>query len=360
VRPALLLTALLVGAPAIAQTSDPRIVLMESAGWNALSKGQNKAAADIFRQALASDPNNAQLRVGAAAAAYADQRDSDAKSELDRALSLDPKLVAARQLIGRVLHRKGELLDAIRTYEALARDSAIDATTQAALDRWRREFDLQLRMQQVFGDRFAVSFEGPAEEALAAKVVASLSRALDRICGVLNTYPTRTIPVVLYTTEQFTDITRAPAWAAAAYDGTIRVPTRGGLDDEAELDRVLAHEFTHALVHTLAASSIPTWLNEGVATALESPDLDWARQTVHQAKPVPLTVLSRSFGRFTGGQARLAYATSALAVQRMLDEAGGIAVANLIRDLGDGVDFEMAFAKRIQRSFDEFQSSFRE
>jgi Tetratricopeptide repeat len=360
VHPALLLTALLLAAPAVAQTSDPRIALMESAAWNALANGQNKTAADIFRQALASNPNNAQLHVGAASAAYADQRDEDAKSELDRALALDPKLASARQLMGRVLHRKGDLLGAIRVYESLARDSAAEAATQGTLDRWRREFDLQLRMQQVFGDRFAVSFEGPAEEAIAAKAVASLTRALDRVCGILNTYPTRTIPVVLYTTEQFTDITRAPAWAAAAYDGTIRVPMRGALDDEAELDRVLAHEFTHALVHTLAASAIPTWLNEGVATALESTDLDWARRTVHQAKPVPLNVLSRSFGRFTGGQARLAYATSALAVQRMLDEAGGIAVANLIHDLGDGVDFETAFAKRIQRSFDAFQSSFRE
>ena len=359
-RPALLLAVLVIAAPALGQTSDPRIALMERAAWSALGNGQNKTAADIFRQALASDPNNAQLHVGAATAAYAERRDGDARAELDRALSLDPKLTSARQLMGRVLHRKGDLLDAIKTYESLTRDAAADAATQATLDRWKREFDLQLRMQQAFGDRFAVSFEGPAEEALASKAIASLTRALDRICAVLNSYPTRTIPVVLYTTEQFTDITRAPAWAAAAYDGTIRVPVRGALEDEAELDRVLAHEFTHALVHSLAASAIPTWLNEGLAAALESTDLDWARHTVKQATPVPLTVLSRSFGRLTGGQARLAYATSALAVQRMLDEAGGIAVANLIHDLGDRVDFESAFEKRIQRRFDQFQSSFRE
>lgn len=355
-----LLVVLLTAAPAVAQTSDPRIALMERAAWNALSNGQNKTAAEIFRQALASDPNNAQLYLGVATAAYADRRDDEAKAAVDRALSLDPKLPSARQLAGRVLHRQGSLLEAIRTYESLARDAAGDATTRPTLDRWRREFDLQLQMQQTFGDRFAVSFEGPAEAALAEKAVASLTHALDRICAVLNAYPTRTIPVVLYTTEQFTDITRAPAWAAASYDGTIRVPMRGALDEEGELDRVLAHEFAHALVHTLAASAIPTWLNEGVAAALESSDLGWARRTIAQAEPVSLSVLSRSFGRLTGGQATLAYATSALAVQRMLDDAGGVAVANLIHDLGDGADFETAFARRIQRSFDEFQSSLRE
>ena len=354
---ALLAAALTLAAPALAQTSDPRIALMEHAAWDALSKGHTRTAADIFRQALTSDPNNAQLHLGAATAAFTDRRDDDAKSELDRALSLDPKLVAARQLMGQVLHRKGDLPGAMRIYETLATDAPADAATQTTLERWRREFDLQLRMQQTFGGHFAVSFEGPAEEALAAQAIDSLNRAFDRICAILNTYPTTTIPVVLYTTQQFSDITRAPSWAAGAYDGTIRVPVRGALDEEQELDRVLAHEFTHALVHTLSAPAIPTWLNEGLATALEADSLDWATHRVSESKPVPLTVLRRSFGQFSGAQAQLAYATSALAVQRMLQDAGGFAVANLIRDLGDGADFGTAFAHRIQRSFEDFQAS---
>ncbi len=55
---------------------------------------------------------------------------------------------------------------------------------------------------------------------------------------------------------------------------------------------------------------------------------------------MPLRALQSGFGRFTGAQAQLAYATSALAARRLLDEAGGFAVANLLRDLGDGVDFD--------------------
>jgi len=352
VKSLLLLVALALAAPYLAQTSDPRIAIMERAAWDALKTGQTKTAAEIFQKALASDPNNAELHVGAAMAAYADRRDDEAKSELGRALTLNPKLVSAQQLMGQVLHRQGDLLGAIRIYEALN-----DTGSQATLDRWRREFDLQLRMQQAFGSHFAVSFEGPAEEELARKAVESLDRSMARICSVLNTYPTRTIPVVLYTTEQFTDITRAPSWAAGAYDGTIRVPMRGALTDERELDRVLAHEFTHALVHTLAKSAIPTWLNEGIATALEAGTLDWAERRVSEARPVPLSALRRSFGQFSGAQAALAYATSALAVRRMLDEAGGFAVANLVRDLGDGVDFDTAFTHRIQRSFDDFQAA---
>jgi hypothetical protein len=159
---------------------------------------------------------------------------------------------------------------------------------------------------------------------------------------------------VLYTREQFRDITRAPDWAAGAYDGTIRVPMRGALDKSAELDRVLAHEFTHALVRSLAGN-VPTWLNEGLAAASESESVSWASEQLNKAGgSISLSALTTSFSRFNGAQAEIAYASSATAVQRMIDEAGGYAVANLLRDLGDGVDFDTAFARRIQRPFTEF------
>ena len=42
---------------------------------------------------------------------------------------------------------------------------------------------------------------------------------------------------------------------------------------------------------------------------------------------------------------------------RVAADAGGFAIDNLIRDLGDGVDFDTAFSHRIQRSFDDFQAA---
>ena len=351
--------ALGTAASALAQ-ADPRTALLERAGWDAVAAGQLDVAGEAFRQAAAADPRNARLQLGVATVAFLQRRDDDAKSSLERALALDPKLSRARSLLGEVVHRSGDVAGAIRIFETLTSDTPDDKDARSTLDRWRRELDLQQRMRQEFGDHFSVSFEGPAEEALAARAIELLDRAYWRIGAELNTYPNASIPIVLYTTQQFSDITRSPEWAAGAYDGTIRVPMRGALKDEQELDRVLAHEFTHALVRTLSASAIPTWLNEGLATVFESRDrngLEWAEHRVTLSKPVRLDILRTSFGRFNGGQAQLAYATSALAVRRMLREAGGFAVANLIHDLGEGVEFEAAFAHRIQRTFDDFQAS---
>jgi len=352
----LVAATLLSVAPAHAQI-DPRGAMLERAGWDAIAAGQGAAAAKAFREALAADPKNARLHLGAGMAAALERRDADAKQSLERALELDPKLTRARALLGQILYRMGDLSEAIRTYETLTADAPDDRDALQMLERWRREAELHDRMNRAIGTHFTVSFEGPAEAALAAKALESLDRAYWRVGQLLGVYPTDPIPVVLYTAEQFRDITRSPAWAAGAYDGTIRVPMRGALDNTAELDRVLAHEFTHALVRTLATRNVPTWLNEGLATALETGDLEWAQQQIRKTgRAISLRALQSGFTRFTGEQAEVAYATSALAVRRMLDEAGGFAVANLLRDLGEGADFDAAFFHRMQRRFEDFQT----
>ena len=148
--------------------------------------------------------------------------------------------------------------------------------------------------------------------------------------------------------------------AIRAYDGTIRVPMRGALNDAQELDRVLAHEFTHALIRGLAPHGVPQWLNEGLATALESSDLSWAEKRVREGgAPIALAAPQLPFALLAGGQAQLAYAASALAARRLLDEAGGVAILNLLRDLGQGSSFDAAFERRIQRSLAEFERSLR-
>jgi tetratricopeptide (TPR) repeat protein len=353
VRPAVAATA----SPDAAQ-ADPRTALLERDGWTAIAAGRAHDAADAFRQALAGDPRNARLHLGAAIAAFLERRDADARDAAERALTLDPALTDARVLLGQVQHRMGDSAAAIATYETLVAASPANAEAAATLDRWRREAELHGRMQQAIGAHFIVSFEGPAEQALADGAMASLDRAYWRIGAVLGTYPSDPIPVVLYTTTEFADITRSPAWAAGAFDGIIRVPMRGALANPQELDRVLAHEFTHALIRSAAARGVPAWVDEGLATALETEQPGEAeRGLVVSGGAAPLSRLPASFGRLSGRDAALAYATSAVAVRRLLAEAGGVAVMNLVRDLGEGVPFDAAFLRRFQETFERFQAT---
>lgn len=348
---------ILIGALLLSQNS-PRVAILEQDGWAAVKAGKSQVAIDAFREAIRLDPKNAWLYLGAGTAEFLARHDPEAKTALEQALDLDPKLTRARAQLAQVIKRQGDSAEAIRLYELVAIDLPDDKGVRDTLDRWKRERELHDRMRLEIGDHFTVSFEGAQDAAMAAQALESLNRAFWRICDVFGAFPPRSIPVVLYSGEQFRDVTRSPQWAVAAFDGIIRVPMRGAGEKGEDLDRVLSHEFAHALIRSMATRGLPTWLNEGLASALESDSLDWATANIAKASKVPsLDVLAAPFSKMNGAQAQVAYAMSALAARRLLDEAGGATVAALLRDLGDGVPFEDAFLHRIQRSLADFQAS---
>lgn len=348
----LLLAALLSGQ------NSPRVAILEQDAWAAIKAGKAQPAVDAFTEAIKLDPKNAMLRLGAGTAEFLARHDPEARAHLEQALALDPTLTRARAQLAQVFKRQGDIGEAIRLYEIVATEVPGDAGVRDTLDRWKRERELHDRMRLEVGDFFTVSFEGAEDAALAAQAIESLNKAYWRIGDLFGAYPPKSVPVVLYTGEQFEDVTRSPKWAAAAYDGIIRIPMRGAGEKGEDLDRVLAHEFTHALLRSIATRGLPGWLNEGLASVLEKDDLSWARTIVSQtANPPSLRLLTGSFSKFSNNNAQMAYAMSAVAARRLLDEAGGSAIANLLRDLANGVDFETAFLHRIQRTLADFEAS---
>lgn len=134
------------------------------------------------------------------------------------------------------------------------------------------------------------------------------------------------------------------------------MPVRGALDRRAELDRVLTHEFVHALVAVLGSRTVPVWLNEGLATVFEPGGLNRATEVLASAGSQPaLGDLHGSFAGLSGARARIAYALSAVAVDRMISLRGAPAVVLLLKDLARGVPFASAFHRRIALRYDEFE-----
>jgi tetratricopeptide (TPR) repeat protein len=340
------------------QPPDPRAVALARQAWQAIEASHAQEALDAFQEAIALDPRNAAHRLGAGLAAHLLGRPADARGFLEQALQMDPGLTPASVLLGILLYRQSDLDGAIRVYEDAAARRPDDLQLTSRLERWRKEAELHDAFRKAIGVNFTVLFEGPAEEALAARALDVLEAAYWRIGTALFTYPADIITVVLYTQEQFRDITRSPGWAAGLYDGRIRVPVRGALKDPQEFERVLTHEFTHALVRNLAPRGVPTWLNEGLAGVFEQGNLGWAEKAVRDAeKLIPLDRLHGSFDGFSGGQATLAYAESALATRFLLDQAGASPVVTLLTDLGNSAEFGEAFAQRTLMSYADFQRS---
>src|SRR5438445_13317130 len=326
-------------------------------GWEAIRAGQITEASRLFHDAIAENAQDATLFLGAGLAAHLQGHESEARTALEAAVRLNPKLTAASLLLSDISYRMGDLETAVRTYEAALEVEPNNAHIQGRLESWRKEAALHSRFQQSLSTHFTVLFEGPAEQRLASAAVDALESAYWRIGTALLAYPSGIITVVLYTDDQFRDITRSPTWAGGGFDGKIRVPMRGALKDPRQLEKVLAHEFTHALVKSVAPRGVPTWLDEGLAVVFEMGDVKWAERLARQAPSlVPLPRLHDGFLSLPADQVPLAYAESALAV-RMLIERGGIpALTALLQDLAEGQEFTQAFERRVFLSYPEFQA----
>jgi hypothetical protein len=121
--------------------------------------------------------------------------------------------------------------------------------------------------------------------------------------------------VILYTEQQFRDITRAPAWSSGLYDGRIRIPVAGAARTPSLFDVVLAHELTHAMIASIAPKGVPTWLHEGLAQHFSGADPEAARQRLAKTGTfIAFEDLEQSFAGFSGVDAVTAYDESLVAV----------------------------------------------
>ena len=336
---AIALAALPAYAPAAQQSQLPA-----PEAWEALDRGDAEKAASIFREELERSPSNAMLHYGAGYAAFALGRTDAAMSSLKHAIECNPRFVQAMVLLAQVAYQAADLDLAVGTLEKAAAIVPRDRRIAQQLDQWRREAALHGRFEERSTTRFKVLFEGAAEKAIGEHVAAVLESVYWRIGKTLNTYPSETLTVILYTNRQFQDITRAPAWAGGGYDGRIRLPVGGALRSPKTLERVVTHEFVHAVIHDAAPTGTPTWVNEGLASYMESPDRAWVAQVLRRADGrIPIEDLANGFDRFDGGTALVAYAESLVAGQ-LLAERLGSNLGPFLQMLGNGHTVDQALS----------------
>jgi tetratricopeptide (TPR) repeat protein len=312
-------------------------------------------ALEAFTRAAALQPGDASFCFGAGIAAFMLGQNDVAQTRLECALALDPDHLPAAVWLGDLHYRAGRLHEAIAVYEGAQQRSPGAGQLRERLAVWRKERELQDRFREVRTEHFTALFEVATEEPLAREVLDRLEAAYWRVGRALGVYPSQPITVVLYTRAQFDDITRVAAWSAAAYDGRIRVPLSGALQERDEIDRVLSHEFVHAVVAMLGGRNVPAWLNEGLATVLEPSGPESAKAPLARpgARPA-LSKLHQSFVALSRRDAEIAYATAARAVRRLLEQPGAAALVALLEDLGRGASLTSAFHQHVAMRYEDF------
>ena len=324
-------------------------------GTAAIEQRRFGDALDAFTRALALQPDDATLCFGAGVAAFMLGQDEAAQTHFERALALNPDYLDAAVWLGDLHYRAGRLSEAIAIYKMTLRRSARRSDIEAQLATWSKEQELHDRLREVRTEHFSTFFESLSDEPLAREVAERLENAYERIGSSLGIHPSERITAVLYTREQFSAITRLASWSAAASDGRIRVPIAGTWQQREELDRILSHEFVHAVVTSLGGRTVPAWLNEGLATVLEPSSSENADAPRQRSRGRPeLSTLHQSFVDLSRRDAEIAYVSAARAVQQLIEQRGVCAVVALLQDVGRGTPFASAFQRRIEMRYADF------
>src|SRR2546428_6917242 len=107
-------------------------------GWEAIRAGQIKEASRLFYDAIAENAQDATLFLGAGLAAHLQGQEIEARTALQEAVRLNPKLTAASLLLGDISYRLGDLETAVRTYGTAPQVGPNNATNRGAVGDWRK------------------------------------------------------------------------------------------------------------------------------------------------------------------------------------------------------------------------------
>jgi len=319
-----------------------------------LAAGDPREALRLARIAVFREPGSAAAEEALAGAQLALGNRDGARDSAESAVRLGPGRASAHEMLADVLAAQGEV-DSARDRYRLALELSDEP-------RMRRKLEaLGPASALVSSARFRVRYRGDADEPLGLAILQVLDRTWDEYEGYLGFSPDLPITVLLQTDAAFRDTTRAPGWAAAWNDGTIRLPVRGLATATPGLVRVLRHELAHSFLSSYVGPACPTWTQEGVAQWLEGGDP--AREdaalvpSARAGALAPLSELEAPFSELSTGAATSAYAQSLSVIAHLLRIGGRAALRRLLAALAAGQPPADALVAAYGLDYEQLQAS---
>ncbi|MBM3381558.1 MAG: tetratricopeptide repeat protein [Betaproteobacteria bacterium] len=179
-----------------------------------------------------------------------------------------------------------------------------------------------------------VSYSTAELRPMADAVARAIETVQNRLSQMLGPLPAHArLRAWLVPTNDFNRITGAPPWAAAVFDGYIRIPvgrTVNGRPVSVESIEALArHETTHAYMYAFCGDLLPSWMGEGLAQVYEGRNAnqsqsDLLRTLGRKALQSIEPEIERPFTEAPANLVGRLYARSHLLVQAMSREGGGV------------------------------------
>ncbi len=251
----------------------------------------------------------------------------EAKAARDELAALD---AAAEQAAARSLPPPDDAQrPAADQGETRSRATAATASTEENLPGYAARSSEHFRITYSEGQRDFAQKAGYEQQCLDL-----FERAYDRVHQALGEGTEKPTEVVLYTQQEFSFHFggRFGNSILGFFAGKIRM-NRADIIDDAFFDTAV-HEYTHAVIDSMAAGGhIPVWVHEGLARWVErtssgnEPANLQERRFMKRVNPLPTLaeLTDHGFAELSGAMAAVAYAKSAMAVDRIIHSGFGLA-----------------------------------
>ena len=321
------------------------------AGRHEEEAGRRQQAESYFTHALALTPDNAAILTHYAAVLLRGGNYRQALDTARRATLLAADSADAFTVLGFAQFMSDRSQEAIRSWKR-SLQLRPDATVQQYLAKAQREVTAESDFSESETGHFTLRYQGrQTSDEFRRQLLQALEADYTDLASQLDAEPRYSIPVVLYTGQEFFDVTQAPSWTSAMNDGKLRIPVSGLTEMTPDLARVLKHELAHTFINQLSAGRCPQWLHEGIAQVLEprtaAPFGARLGQLMSDHQALPFNMLEGSFVRFTTPEARLAYDESLAAAEYIRDTYGMDDLVRILRRIAEGSSTEAALRATI-------------
>lgn len=322
-------------------TSDfPNTSMYTKAGFAAASTMKYDKAIEYFDKVLAVKPDDYTALMGGGTAHFELKNYYETVEYLEKAVQIAPT-DSEKKFIERILAQAREFL-------ASTESSTTDED-----------------------QRFIIHFAGDSRDDIGDVTFDMLEEIYFQVTDSLNYHPDVKINVIFFLTQDYYKIGKE--WSAAAAQGIqIMVPLKSGYKTPEYVKGLLAHEFTHTIIHLKTKNRCPLWLNEGLAQYQEftasygsadiiRPDFEGIlqREFIEEQKFINL---SKAQTMIRGGNNNTdiarGYIASYMAVRCIADYYGEQSFDELLSKLGEGKTIDEAMLSVTGRDLSDFEEEF--
>lgn len=278
---------------------------------------------------------------------------------IDQARKIAPQSADLAAMSGFIHYRLNQLDAAIADLQ-MAQKIQPRANVATVLRQALRDKDAEGDFGEGESTHFVVRYHGGASRRLASDVVHTLEGQFDELRNDVRYTPTEPIIVILYTRQEFRDVTGVPDWAGALNDGRIRVAAEGIDSVPDALARSLKHELTHSFLFQKTQGRCPTWLQEGMAQWIVGRRIgpDAAQLlAIHQSSGKSLRSIEGSWMKMSSAESWFAYGWALAVVETIEDQFGTDGMNRLLEAQRTESSQEAALRQGLRMNFAELDDA---